>query len=41
MAKGKSKIIFGDEKIKNAFDKLDSSKTEDKKLKEWVRKGFF
>ena len=32
----KSEIRFADEKLKKAFVKLRSTKTEDKKLYEWI-----
>ena len=32
----KSEVIFGDEKVQKSFDKLKNSKTEDKKLYEWI-----
>jgi Txe/YoeB family toxin of Txe-Axe toxin-antitoxin module len=36
----KSKIIFVDKKIKDSFFKLEESKTEDKKLYEWLVRAF-
>jgi len=36
----KSKIVFGDEKVKASFEKLKSSKTEDKGLYEWLTRAF-
>lgn len=36
----KSKIVFGDDKLKRAFDELENSKTEDKILKEWLERAF-
>lgn len=36
----KSKVVFADEKLKNAFDKLKDSKTEDKILKKWLERAF-
>jgi len=36
----KSRIVFGDEKVKKAFDKLKISKTEDKKLYRWLVRAF-
>ena len=35
-----SKVIFGDEKVKNSLDKLKISKTEDKRLNEWLERAF-
>ncbi len=36
----KSDIVFADEKIKKAFDKLKTSKTEDVKLHEFLIRAF-
>ena len=36
----KSKVVFGDKKVKASFEKLKSSKTEDKKLYEWLERAF-
>lgn len=36
----KSKIIFGNEKLRSSFEKLKNSKTEDKKLYFWLVKAF-
>jgi len=36
----KSKIVFGDDKVKISFDKLKSSKTEDKRLYKWLTRAF-
>ena len=36
----KSRIIFGDDKQKAAFEKLKHSKTEDRKLYEWLARAF-
>ncbi len=35
----KSHIKFAEEKLKRAFDKLRDSKTEDKKLYEWINRA--
>ncbi len=35
-----SKLIFGDEKLKASFEKLQHSTTEDKKLYEWLVRAF-
>lgn len=40
MEKMKSEIIFGDEKIQQSLEKLLSSKTEDKKLYEFLVRAF-
>jgi len=36
----KSAIIFGDKKLKAFFDRLRNSKTEDKKLYQWLCRAF-
>ena len=36
----KSDVIFGDEKVQVAFEKLKDSKTEDKKLYEFLNRAF-
>ena len=36
----KSRIVFGDEKLKESFEKLKQSKTEDKRLYEWLTRAF-
>ncbi len=36
----KSKVVFADERVKKAFEKLKNSKTEDKKLREWLERAF-
>ena len=36
----KSRVVFADEKIKEAFVKLKDSKTEEKKLYEWLNRAF-
>ncbi len=36
----KSKVVFGNHKVKESFEKLKSSKTEDKKLYERLVKAF-
>ena len=36
----KSEIKFVDEKLQNLFEKLKDSKTEDKKLYEWIARAF-
>jgi Txe/YoeB family toxin of Txe-Axe toxin-antitoxin module len=36
----KSEIKFVDEKLQNLFEKLKDSKTEDKKLYEWIVRAF-
>jgi len=35
-----SKIAFADKKLKAAFEKLKTSKTEDKKLYRWLNRAF-
>jgi len=35
----RSQIKFAEEKIKNSLDKLKESKTEDKKLHEWINRA--
>jgi Txe/YoeB family toxin of Txe-Axe toxin-antitoxin module len=34
------KVVFADEKLKNAFDKLRDSKTDDKNLYKWLNRAF-
>ena len=36
----KSKVVFADEKLKEAFDKLRDSKTDEMKLYEWLNRAF-
>ena len=36
----KSRIIFGDDRQKEAFEKLKRLKTEDRKLYEWLTRAF-
>lgn len=36
----KSEVNFADEKIKESFEKLKNSKTEDKKLYKWIYRAF-
>lgn len=36
----RSRIVFADKGVKNAFDKLKDSKTEDKRLYEWLERAF-
>jgi len=36
----KSKVVFGDEKVQKAFEKLKTSKTEDEKLYKWLVRAF-
>jgi len=36
----KPKVVFGNSKLKDSFDKLKKSKTEDKKLYEWIIRAF-
>ncbi len=36
----KSKIVFGDNKVKESFEKLKDSRTEDKKLYVWLTRAF-
>jgi len=36
----KSKVVFGNSKLNDSFDKLKKSKTEDKKLYEWLVRAF-
>ena len=38
--KMKSKIVFGNEKLKESFEKLKNSKTEDRRLYEWITRAF-
>ncbi|RJQ19986.1 hypothetical protein C4580_04855 [Candidatus Woesearchaeota archaeon] len=35
-----SKVVFGDEKIKNAYEALSSQKFQEKQLQEWVERAF-
>lgn len=36
----KSRVVFADEKLRKAFDRLKVSKTEDKKIYEWLNRAF-
>ena len=36
----KSKIVFGDNRVKESFEKLKDSRTEDKKLYGWLTRAF-
>ena len=36
----KSRVVFADRKLKDAFDKLKDSRTEDKRLYEWLNRAF-
>jgi len=36
----KSKIVFGNERVKKSFEKLKNSKTEDKNLYKWLIRAF-
>ncbi len=36
----KSRVVFADKKLREAHDKLRDSKTEDKKLYEWLNRAF-
>jgi Txe/YoeB family toxin of Txe-Axe toxin-antitoxin module len=36
----KSSVVFGNEKVKTSFEKLKHSKTEDRKLYEWLTRAF-
>ena len=36
----KSREVFADDKLRKAFDKLKDSKTEDKRLFNWLNRGF-
>ena len=36
----KSDIVFGNNRLKDSLDKLRNSKTEDKKLYEWIVRAF-
>lgn len=36
----KSKVVFADKKLKEAFESLKDSKTEDRRLYEWLRRAF-
>ena len=35
-----SRVVFAEKKVKEAFDKLKGSKTEEKKLYEWLNRAF-
>lgn len=35
----KSRVVFGDEKLKEAFEKLKISKTEDQMLYKWINRA--
>ena len=35
----KSKVVFGNERIKKAYEKLKTSKTEDKLLFKWINRA--
>lgn len=35
-----SKIVFADKRLKDAFEELKESKTEDKKLYKWLNRAF-
>lgn len=35
----KSKVVFGNEKLKEAYDKLKTSKTEDQMLHKWITRA--
>ena len=35
-----SKIVFADKQLKDAFDKLQDSKTEDKNVYKWLNRAF-
>ena len=35
----KSKVVFGNEKLKEAYEKLKTSKTEDKMLYKWISRA--
>ncbi len=36
----KSRVVFADEKTKEAYDKLKDPRTEDKRLYEWLNRAF-
>jgi Txe/YoeB family toxin of Txe-Axe toxin-antitoxin module len=36
----KSRVVFADDKVKKAYEDLKESKTEDKKLYEWIDRAF-
>ena len=36
----KTKIVFADKKVKEAFEDLENSKTEDKNLYRWLNRAF-
>jgi len=36
----RSNVVFADEKLRKAFDKLETSKTEDKKVYDWLNRAF-
>jgi len=35
-----SRVVFADEKIRKAFEKLQDSRTEDKRLFKWLNRAF-
>ena len=35
-----SRVVFAEKRVKEAFDKLKGSKTEEKKLYEWLNRAF-
>ncbi|MFP4402181.1 MAG: hypothetical protein ACLFPL_03020 [Candidatus Nanoarchaeia archaeon] len=35
----KSRVVFGEEKLKEAFEKLKTSKTEDQMLYKWINRA--
>ena len=36
----KSRVVFADKQLKEAFDKLENSKTEDKDVYKWLNRAF-
>lgn len=36
----KSRVVFADKKLRKAFENLKDSKTEDKKVYEWLNRAF-
>lgn len=36
----KSRVVFAEQKIKDAYEKLDESTTEDQNLKKWLDRAF-
>jgi hypothetical protein len=36
----KTKVVFADKKVKETYEKLKDSKTEDKQLYKWLNRAF-